>query len=112
DTLFGTCKSGGIGRRAGLRIQFPKGSVGSTPSSCTSLHLLSQFYFMSPFHMVMACQPELCKSVGWCPAKRLTTKNMRTYVESEAWALFRISFEKATASAEAPAREGGSLGFI
>jgi FKBP-type peptidyl-prolyl cis-trans isomerase (trigger factor) len=29
------CKSGGIGRRAGLRIQFPKGSGGSSPFSCT-----------------------------------------------------------------------------
>ncbi len=29
------CKSGETGRRAGLRIQFPKGSGGSSPSSCT-----------------------------------------------------------------------------
>jgi hypothetical protein len=37
---------------------------------------------------------------------------MNHYEEGEAWALFKISFEKATASAEAPAREGGSLGLI
>src|SRR5689334_3622759 len=29
------CRSGGIGRRAGLRIQFPRGSGGSSPLSCT-----------------------------------------------------------------------------
>ncbi len=31
------CKSGGIGRRTGLRIQFPKGNGGSSPFSCTIL---------------------------------------------------------------------------
>ncbi len=31
------CKCGGIGRRAGLRIQFPKGSGGSTPFTCTKI---------------------------------------------------------------------------
>lgn len=31
----GSCKSGGIGRRPGFRIQFPKGSGGSSPFSCT-----------------------------------------------------------------------------
>ena len=37
-----SCPDGGIGRRAGFKIQFPRGSEGSTPSPGTTLFLFSQ----------------------------------------------------------------------
>lgn len=42
-------RSGGIGRRPGLRIQFPKGSGGSSPPSCTNKSFLKiplDIYFL------------------------------------------------------------------
>src|SRR5699024_5504440 len=35
---FTTCQCGGIGRRAGLKIPFPHGSVGSTPTTGTRMY--------------------------------------------------------------------------
>ncbi len=32
DTIFSGCRSGGIGRRARLKIVWPPGHVGSTPT--------------------------------------------------------------------------------
>ena len=37
------CRSGGIGRRAGFKIQWPQGRVGSSPTSGTFLEIYGLF---------------------------------------------------------------------
>ncbi len=57
------CKSGGIGRRAGLRIQFPKGSGGSSPFSCT----IQKEYVMSDLATTGSFIPSKTAERGFFP---------------------------------------------
>ena len=61
-TVGPSCRSGGIGRRAGLKIQCPQGRVGSSPTSGTILDSATYVDFWQPFPapLFSALNPKLC----------------------------------------------------